>query len=351
MEKHVTITAGLDVGGAHLKVALVEDGRTVAATQYSCPLWQGMDKLDAAVSQAAPLLSRATRHAVTMTGELSDQFPDRKTGVITLVARMARELGAEAKFWLGPRGFGSAAEAMKHSSDVASMNFLATAQWVAQKHNEALLIDFGSTTADIIAIIGGRPAPRGLTDAERQTTGELVYTGYTRTAVMGVTNRVPFKGQWVSLAREYLATMADVRRILTMLPDGIDLHATADGRGQSVAESVARFARMLGRDASAASDGDWKAAAAFVREEQLRSIHDGVLQVLSSHALSPDAPLIGAGIGFQETAAIASRLGRSCLAFSQLANADDACHVTATHFAPAVAVALLFEGPSIASVC
>ena len=128
----MTITAGLDVGGAHLKVALVEDGRTIAATQFFCPLWQGMDKLDAALIEAALLLSRATRHAITMTGELSDQFPDRKTGVITLVARMVRAFGPDVKFWMGPRGFGSAAEAMKNANEVGSTNFLATAELVAR---------------------------------------------------------------------------------------------------------------------------------------------------------------------------------------------------------------------------
>ena len=199
----------------------------------------------------------------------------------------------------------------------------------------------GSTTADIIPIIGGKPSPRGLTDAERQATGELVYTGYTRTAVMGVATRAPFKGQWVSLAREHLASMADVRRILGLLPDGVDLHATADDRGKSVPESIARFARLLGRDAAEADFGEWKVAAFYVREEQLRSIHDGVMQVFSTSQLPPDAPVIGAGIGVEDTAAIASRLGRKCYAFSQLANSTDACREAATHFAPAVAVALL----------
>ena len=339
----MTITAGLDVGGAHLKVALVEDGRTIAAEQFRCRLWMGMEKLDTALKKAAPLLSRATHHAITMTGELSDQFPDRKTGVITLVARMVREFGPDAKFWMGPRGFGSASDAMKHTSDVGSTNFLATAELVAMHHTNALLIDFGSTTADIIPIIGGKPAPRGLTDVDRQTTGELVYTGYTRTAVMGVTNRALFKGQWVSLAREYLATMADVRRILNLLPDGIDLHATADGRGKSVPESLSRFARMLGRDASETDFGELRSAAFFVREEQLRSIFDGALQVLSAQPLPPDCPVIAAGVGVSEVSDIASRLGRACTPFSQLASASQNCRERATYFAPAVAVALLLE--------
>ena len=340
----MTVIAGLDVGGAHLKVALVEDGRTIAAEQFRCRLWMGMDKLDTALKKAAPLLSRASRHAITMTGELSDQFPDRKTGVITLIARMVREFGPDVQFWMGLRGFGPAADAMKQSSDVGSTNFLATADLVSRHQANALLIDFGSTTADIIPIIDGKPVPRGLTDAERQSTGELVYTGYTRTAVMGVTSRAPFKGQWVSFAREYLATMADVRRILKCLPEGLDLHASADDRGKSGPESIARFARMLGRDGNDGSTSDWQTAAAFVREEQLRSLVEGALQVLSVQPINPDAPVIAAGIGAAEVSEVARRLRRSCQPFAHLANATDACRDAATHFAPAVAVALLLEG-------
>ncbi|WP_438893701.1 hypothetical protein, partial [Bacillus cereus group sp. BC255] len=86
--------------------------------------------------------------------------------------------------------------------------------FIAGKHADALLIDFGSTTADIIPVTDGTACPLGLSDADRQATGALVYTGATRTAVMAVASEAPFGGQWVSLAREYLATMADVRRIL-----------------------------------------------------------------------------------------------------------------------------------------
>ncbi len=100
----MTATAGLDVGGAHLKVALAEAGRTTSVRQIACPLWLGIDRLDAALAEAAPLLSRAARHGVTMTGELSDLFPDRKTGVDTLVRRLARELGTGTRFWMGAKG-------------------------------------------------------------------------------------------------------------------------------------------------------------------------------------------------------------------------------------------------------
>jgi probable H4MPT-linked C1 transfer pathway protein len=339
----MTLTAGLDMGGAHLKVALAEAGRVVSVRQFACPLWQGLDKLDAALAEAKPLLAQASRFAVTMTGELSDLFPDRETGVATLVGRITAEVGGNVRFWMGPRGFGDANAARQNHRDVGSTNFLATATLVGRRLGEALLIDFGSTTADIIPVKAGKPVPRGFTDAERQVSGELVYTGYTRTAVMGVATRAPFQGQWVGLAREYLATMADVRRILGVPLDGIDLHATADGRGKSLAESVTRLARMLGRDAQDGSDDDWRIAAAWLREAQLGSVVEGAFQVLSTCGLAQDAPVIAAGIGAPDAAAAALRLDRRSIGFGELACASVGCRIAATHSAPAVAVALLLE--------
>uniref|UniRef100_UPI00397EFCEB hypothetical protein n=1 Tax=Salmonella sp. s29873 TaxID=3159634 RepID=UPI00397EFCEB len=93
-----------------------------------------------------PLLSRAQRFAATMTGELSDLFPDRETGVATLTARAVAALGGGVRFWMGPRGFGDAEAARRHHRDVGSTNVLATAALVGKRQGDALLIDFGSTT-------------------------------------------------------------------------------------------------------------------------------------------------------------------------------------------------------------
>ena len=339
----MTVRAGLDVGGAHLKVAVVENGRTIAVQQFRCRLWLGLEKLETALRKAAPLLSRADEFAITMTGELSDVFPDRITGVQTIVARMANEFGPKAQFWMGPRGFGSSDDARAHPRDVGSTNFLATAALAARTHPDALLIDFGSTTADIIPVCDGAAAVTGLTDAIRQTTGELVYTGFTRTAVMGVVTRAPFKGEWVTFAREHLATMADIRRILGTDLTEFDQHATADGKDKSIASSTVRLARMLGRDAAEGTAADWHTVASYVREEQLRSIHDGALQVLSRTPLPEAAPVIAAGIGAADVSVIASRLGRRVIAFADLANAAPDIAPWATACAPAVSVALLMN--------
>lgn len=337
----MTITAGLDVGGAHLKVALAENGRIVAVRQIACPLWQGFDQLEAALAAAAPLTGAASQHAVTMTGELSDLFTDRAAGVEALVDRLTDAFGPATRFWMGRRGFGSAEEACRYHVDVGSTNFLATATLVGQHTRAALVVDMGSTTVDIVPVAEGRPAPRGLTDADRLASGELVYTGLTRTSVMAIASEAPFKGTWQRLVREHYANAADLRRVLGSLPEGVDQHATADGRGKSMPESVARLARTFGRDAAEGSLEDWKAAARFIAERQLDSILKGAHQVLTGAPLPDDASVIAAGIGAELVAGVASRLARPCVAFGGLVAAAHDCRVWATRCAPAVAIGML----------
>ncbi|MCH9766008.1 MAG: hypothetical protein K0U34_08470 [Alphaproteobacteria bacterium] len=341
-------TVGLDVGGAHLKVALANGGQISSVEQFACPLWRGLKHLHTALAATQPLLASADRIAITMTGELSDLFPDRKTGVATLVDVLSEKLGNTLQFWLGQKGFGDAAAARAHPADTGSTNFLASAEFAASKIADGVLIDFGSTTADIILLQDGKPAPIGISDAERLTSGELVYTGLTRTAVMGVTTRAPFQGQWQGLAREYLATMADVRRVLSELPDGTDLHQTADGRSKSLEDSVDRLARMFGRDGDDGSLEDWRQAAAFIREAQIRSLQNELLRILTRANLAITAPIIAAGIGCDSVRVLARRIGRPVKEFGTLANADQSCQRAATHAAPAVALAHLVEaGPAL----
>jgi probable H4MPT-linked C1 transfer pathway protein len=339
----MAITAGYDVGGAHLKVALAEDGRTIAVEQIPCPLWKGLDQLDAAFAVAAPLVARADSHAATMTGELCELFPDRRSGVAAIVDRLVMLLGPLVRIWLGRRGFGSVDEAHADPMSAASTNFLASAALVGRRVPDALLIDMGSTTTDIIPIAGGKPQPRGLTDGDRLVSGELVYTGLTRTDVSVVTQRALFREREQRLAAGGFATMADVRRILGELPDGVDQHDTLDGRGKSAEESLARFARCFGRDAGDVSVDDWRTAARDIAARQMSDVRAAVTDVLAAAKIPSHAPIIAAGIGAPQVEALAHTLGRETLRFGALAAATSDCEEWATRCAPAVAVALLAQ--------
>jgi (4-(4-[2-(gamma-L-glutamylamino)ethyl]phenoxymethyl)furan-2-yl)methanamine synthase len=337
----MAITAGYDVGGAHLKIALAEDGRTIAAAQIPCPLWEGLDRLDAAIAHAAPFAARADAHAATMTGELCEIFADRAAGVAAIVDRLEALLGAHVRIWMGPRGFGTPDEARADPMSAASTNFLATAELVTRHYDEAVLIDMGSTTTDIIPVAGERLVPRALTDGERLATGELVYTGLTRTDVSAVARTVVFRGRKQRLAAGNFAAMADVRRILGELPDDVDQMETADRRGKSLEESLARFARCLGRDRRDAKLADWREAAVQIAAAQMEEIRTALLSASNLAGLAIDAPVIAAGVGAPQVFDLAERVGRRAHAFAESANALPECAEWATRCAPAVAIALL----------
>ena len=332
----MSVVIGYDVGGANLKVARIEDGRIGGVIEIACPLWQGLDQLDVALAEAADITKGADVHAVTMTAELCELFPTRHDGVVALSRHLAGRLGPNTQFFLGLKGFGNVDAAVANTGAVASANFLATARVIAQLQPKSLLIDMGSTTTDIIAC----DRPQGLSDAERLQTGELVYTGFTRTAVPSVTTRGVLAGQWQGLARDNFANMADVRRVLGTLADGVDQHATSDGRGKSVPESLARLARGFGRDGEERHLATWRAAAAYIEDVQVRSIHDGAMQVLSRPGLEITS-VVAAGIGASVASLNAKRLGLACAMFGELIGAPAQLSDQATRCAPAVAVAML----------
>jgi (4-(4-[2-(gamma-L-glutamylamino)ethyl]phenoxymethyl)furan-2-yl)methanamine synthase len=334
----VSVVIGWDIGGAHLKAARVKHGRVEAVVQAATPLWLGLDSLETALDAFRAQLGPADHHVITMTGELCDAFPSRREGVAGLAAIAADHLApAAASLYAGRGGFVALGEAAQHAADIASANWHASAALVALELRDALLIDIGSTTTDIIPIVAGKVAAVGYSDAERLASGELIYTGMTRSFVMSLAERAPFRGAWTPLMNEYFATSADVHRILGDLPDGADQMATADGRAKTVEASRARLARMIGREADEAAASEWDGLAAWFAEAQVRQIADAVSLRLSRNDVAAAAPVIGAGVGEGLAAEVARRLRRSYVGFSSLISAPP----EASHCAPAVAVALL----------
>ena len=210
-------------------------------------------------------------------------------------------------------------------------------RWSALKLRDALFVDIGSTTTDIIPVVAGEVAAIGYSDAERLASGELLYTGMTRSFVMALASRAPFRGAWTPLMNEYFANSADVHRILGDLPDGADKMATADGREKTVEASRERLARMIGREAHEGADPEWEGLAAWFAEAQIRQIADAAALRLSRNDVAAAAPVVAAGVGESLAADVARRLRRPCVGFSSLIGAA----AEASHCAPAVAVALL----------
>ena len=340
MTKGKKIIVGFDVGGAHLKAVRVEDGRVVAAATIAMPLWQGLDRLACALDEAARFCGEGDLAVFTMTGELSDIFPSREAGVAILLDRIANHFPASEKsIYAGRAGFVGIDEAARMAVDVASANWHATSTLVAKYAGNALFVDMGSTTTDIIAVREGKVANAGYTDAERLASGELVYTGFTRTFLFGVASSAPVRGRLTPLMNEYFASMADAHRILEVLDEADDKHPAADGKEKTVAGSMARIARMVGRDAAELVDHEWRDVARWFSEQQLRTIHDAAFRV--SAGLADDAPVVAAGTGRWQIGRLARRLERPFVDLADFIPADDGVRIEASNAAAATAVALL----------
>jgi len=340
--REVAACAGWDIGGAHLKLAVADTrGRLIHVGQYSCPLWRGLNELDLQLSRLHRRFRlREALHLVTMTGELADIFADRHEGVQTLLRVAGRRIGAgRLRVYSLRHGWCDVRTAVRVPLEVASANWHATAASVAGIVPEALLVDIGSTTTDIIPIHNGRVAARASTDAGRLRTGELLYTGVSRTPVMAVVRRMKFRGVWQNMTAEQFANMADVYRLIGNLRFGAD--ETADGRGKKPRDCARRLARMLGCDLRDASMRDWRQAARFIAGAQQEGVMKEMNRVLSVFPRSSGWPVIGAGAGRFIARRLAKRLRRRYLDYAELVNAPRRWREPAAVCAPAVALALM----------
>ncbi len=341
----MTAIIGWDIGGAHVKAARAENGRLTALVQRACAPHQGLSHLEQPIREALAQLGSATRHRVTMTAELSDAFEDRARGVVSVAAIAAREIGGtDIHFYAGTRGFVPRGEVAGAAGRIASANWRASAEFVARRCGDALLIDMGSTTTDLVPLRAGRVEALGETDAERLIHGELAYAGFSRGAPQAYASRAPIDGHWTPFLNEAFASMADVRRVLGDLPDGdtdADMSPTADGRPKSLAASQARLARLVGRDGGDLSATQARALADHLARAQMRAIDDQIAVLASRDAVAAMAPVVGAGVGRALVHRIARTLGRNYVDVGSLFPAPEHLRAAAANCAPAAALALL----------
>lgn len=337
------VVLGWDLGGAHLKAAAVaRSGKVVWVRQLPCPLWLGLEHLDCAVASVLEEQPGARRHAVTMTGELTDLFRNRAQGVTGILSRFGRHVPASRTMvYAGTSGFFTPQRAAKNPEAVASANWAASAQLMASRVPDALFVDVGSTTTDIVPIRDGKLAVRGHSDYERLACAELVYTGIVRTPVMALAERIPFEGNWIAAMAEYFATTADVYRLTGELPEGADQLPAADNGGKTVRDSARRLARMIGRDLESAPLSAWRQCARYLAELQVTKIRQACDRVLSRAEVAERGPLVGAGVGRFLVKKLAAQLDRRYRDFDSLVDAAPDAASWASSCAPAVAVAVL----------
>jgi len=337
---------GWDVGGAHLKVARLNGhGRIDAAIQIAAPIWQGYERLEAALTEACSSLDSADAlPLVTMTAELADLFADRRHGTARIIDTFSDRFAQRLLIYAGRAGLVEANQADRYFDDIASANWHAAARYIAGQLGNGLLVDTGSTTTDITRFAYGQIIDLGYSDQQRLQSDTLIYTGVVRTPVMAITDSAPFAGKWQSLAAEHFATCADIYRLTGELDEEDDLIIAADARGKTIDGSIDRLARMLGRDRGADTDkGPWLALARYLSEQQLQTILNGFFRVCSYGPELTDAAIVGAGCGRFLIRKLAQRAHLPYRDFSEFVEAESGLQKSVCRCAPAVALAYLLK--------
>lgn len=278
---------GIDIGGANLKAA----SSCGEAHSRRFALWKSPHDLPHEILEVIESFDESAPIAITMTGELADCFASKQKGVQAIVRAVEASLpNRQTKYYLTTGQFVDADQAASDWRYAAASNWHALATYVGTQHKPVnLLIDFGSTTCDIIPIRNGCPCGVGQTDPERILASELVYTGVDRSPVCSVLPYAEFRGRRVILAQEWFATMSDAYLLLgDDYPDEKDCE-TADGRPKSIACASQRMARMLCADVSEVTSTDLVSIARQAKDAQRAAVQDAAKSVIERMTGSVDS--------------------------------------------------------------
>ncbi len=332
---------GWDIGGANLKVVAINtQGKVIYVNQIESPIWKGLDILDASIATLpVDLFDHVKTHAITLTGELADIFPDRRTGVREIIKKITLILGRCSRVYAGREGWVDSDSVEGYEADIASANWHAAATWLADKVENGLLMDMGSTTTDIIPFIARIPDNRGYSDQERLCEDELVYTGVDRTSVTAVVQKLPLNGRWQQVANEYFSTMADIYCLTGDLPENAGF-TTADGQGTTLIDCARRLARVAGADIEENFLAPWRKLARFVSTQQYHLIDNALSRVLSRYS-EQKLSIIAAGAGRFVIRRIVERQNLTCHDFADFLQGDEMLKQAAAICAPAASCALL----------
>lgn len=273
-----TTILGWDIGGVNTKAARLRPGAEGFVLRTVSLPYEVQREPGALV----PMLLAAARevggepsdiHAVTMTAELSQAFRTKREGVGFVLDALQAAFPDSAVYVYTVDGrFVEPPEARAWPLSVGASNWAATANWVARTIPTCLLIDIGTTSADLIPVIEGRVAAVGQTDPERLLSGELVYSGALRTPAEAIAQQVPLWGGQAGVSADGFALIGDAHLWRGNL-SGDDYTCRApDGRPATRVFAGERLARMVCADRDMLDDSAIDAIATALADAQVRTL-------------------------------------------------------------------------------
>jgi probable H4MPT-linked C1 transfer pathway protein len=336
---------GYDIGGANTKAALLstEGGKTSVkvASQYF-PVWKTPERLTEVLLSLKAQLGADGLDAVgvTMTAELSDAYQTKREGVNHILGCVQKAYPNIINYVLNSEAqLASIEEAKNNHLSVSSANWAATG-WLLGRHiKNAVIVDVGSTSTSIIPIVNGKLAAKGKTDLDKLLCGELIYTGSLRTNIAAIVHSIPIRGGVAGVSSELFATSGDVHTVLGHISPADFTAETADGRGKTLQEAMARISRVFCADTEMLTTQEIKDLARYIYSQQIKQIVDGLSRVYqNTKALTGEKlPIVVTGLGKDFLA----RKAAASIGADYIVDLDKVLPAQAVLATPAVGVAIL----------
>jgi probable H4MPT-linked C1 transfer pathway protein len=315
-----TAILGWDIGGVNTKAARLRPGAEGFVLRTVSLPYEVQREPGALV----PMLLAAARevgaepsdvHAVTMTAELSQAFRTKREGVgFVLDALQAAFPSSTVYVYTVDGRFVGPQEARALPLSVGASNWAATANWVARTIPTCVLIDIGTTSADLIPVIDGRVAAVGQTDPERLLSGELVYSGALRTPAEAIARQVPLWGGQAGVSADGFALIGDAHLWRGHL-SGDDYTCRApDGRPATRVFAGERLARMVCADREMLDDSAIDGIATALADAQVHTLGQALNRLRARWPAIAVAVVTGLGDFIAANAAHAAGLATVSLA-------------------------------------
>lgn len=268
---------GIDIGGANLKV-VDDDGSHL----HYCPLWKKTN-----IKEILQEYAGASDAAVVMSGEQADCFSSKIEGIEFIVSAVC-DIFPDAKFYGTDGKFHS-----KPIPELGAANWLVMADILRTMYPDALLVDMGSTTTDLIPLNGFEDL-KGQTDYSRLKQDLLLYYGLLRTPVFSLLRSIPLDSATIRISTEYFACAGDAHLVAGLINSDEYSTATPDNGDTDKISCLQRISRMVCADLS--EIGEERAgiiAGCYIREEK-REIEKAVRTISERYGCKR---VITAGIG------------------------------------------------------
>ncbi|HUT82547.1 MAG TPA: hydantoinase/oxoprolinase family protein [Candidatus Bathyarchaeia archaeon] len=304
----MNIILGLDIGGANTKYVLLKHQEDVSellvAESKYFPFWKKNNEYPQLLlnlkKELESLYGTISNVVCVTTAELADCFQTKKEGIEAICSYVTQVFSEQSPMIFDVRNrFILCDEAGEHWLTVAASNWVATAAFLGKKYPNALLVDIGSTTTDLIPIFEGKVVAQGKNDLERLISRELIYSGLLRTNVIALTHEIKLNTKIIPLASELFATTGDIYYLLGVIKEEEFSVETADGKPVSKKNSLARISRIICSDLNQLSEQDVLDIVKQIQRKHLMQLSNAFNAVLNDYynrfQLKPQIILTGSG--------------------------------------------------------